>query len=1003
MAYNFTVTTYLSQVNITPNAQGQFVIQSTATNINVSTQGTLVQFTRQPATTSTLGAVKIGSGISVSEDGTISIGADDDSSYVTQTVFSNTNVSFFNNDAAYITLADVPPTNQLSSSTGGTVTLNGGGYPTLELSSSTYIVFDSPDANGEAFLIGLLTAGEEDANTGSFLLSQGAPLHIGVDANRWYYNQDGSLTIPNGSPINFGNGNSHIQAGMGFHISSQEGVSLDAVDATDPDNLIYKNWYFSPTGEITFPDSTLQSTAFTATLITDQLGDIRFQGSWIKSNTGGDIYISPQDGNTWIYLPEDNINSTTAVSIANYAGGGVQIQTPSATYAFNTNGITFPDTSVQTTAYTGTNNLFDQGLNTTDSVTFANVTGTNVIQASQFRASVGANYGTGYSFYTETDQSTGVYSEFEGQVSIYGFENPIASFNTNTVTFFTATSGINYNDLNNLPVIPTALSSLTNDVGYLTSSTVAQYIPPAYDQSLNTTDSPTFANLNILGTMTVVNTTVTNEIVVNKETITDTLTFGDGSTQTTAAFNYSLPTASTSTLGGVKLAWPQAGIGIDESGALQIKLNPIGGTGTNASAVWNESTKFFDLAWNLNIASTSTLGGIKIDTVEPVIVADSQGHLDLNWQFQSGTGTQWAGAWDPVQGLYTAKTNLLPATTSTIGGVKGGANILIDSNGTIRQQYSTVYSSGLTFSDSAANSSTGVITRTLSVLIATTSSLGGIKVGSGLSINSSTGVLSVSFPSYVTSGSNISIFNNDSGYLTSSTLSSYLPADVDNYLVGASGGTGISVSTAAQIATISLNTATTATLGGVKGGANILIDTTGTIRQQYSTSYGSGLTSSDSAANTVTGVITRTASVLIATTSTLGGIKVGSGLSINSSTGVLSVSFPSYVTSGSNISIFNNDSGYITTSSLAGYSTATAVSELTNDAGYITSSSVPAQGSTAVYARNELPGGTIGMIITISDSGTDTNAPAGNWAPAYWDNDAELWVYIGNSNSVTPV
>ena len=900
MAYNFTVTTYLSQVNITPNAQGQFVIQSTATNINISTQGTLVQFTSQPATTSTLGAVKIGSGISVSEDGTISIGADDDSSYVTQTVFSNTNVSFFNNDAAYITATDVA----------------------------------------------------------------------------------------------------------------------------------------------------------------SQLGDIRFQGSWIKSNTGGDIYISPQDGYTGIYLPEDNINSTTAVVLFNQAGGGVQIQTPSATYAFNTNGITFPDTSVQTTAYTGTNNLFDQGLNTTDSVTFANVTGTNVIQASQFRASVGANYGTGYSFYTETDQSTGVYSEFEGQVSIYGFENPIASFNTNTVTFFTATSGINYNDLNNLPVIPTALSSLTNDVGYLTSSTVAQYIPPAYDQSLNTTDSPTFANINIVGTLTVVNTTVTNEIIVNKETITDSLTFGDGSTQTTAAFNYSLPTASTTTIGGVKLAWPQAGIGIDGSGALQIKLNPIDGTGTNASAVWNESTKFFDLAWNLNIASTATIGGVKIDTVEPVIVADSQGHLDLNWQFQSGTGTQWAGAWDSVQGLYTAKYNLIPATTATIGGVKGGANILIDTNGTIRQQYSTAYSSGLTFSDSAANTATGVITRTLSVLIATSSTLGGIKIGSGLSINSSTGITTLSTATTSTLGgvkinpapAGIGIdsggalqlklnpingtgtqavivwntatstydFNWNLLPATTSTLGGVIagnnvnidsqgvisvtfPSDVDNYLVGANGATGISVSTAAQIATVSLNTATTATIGGVKGGANILIDTTGTIRQQYSTSYGSGLTSSDSAANTVTGVITRTASVLIATSSTLGGIKVGSGLSINSSTGVLSVSFPSYVTSGSNISIFNNDSGYITTSSLAGYSTATAVSELTNDAGYITSSSVPAQGSTAIYARNSLPTGTTGTIITISDSGSDTNAPAGNWAPAYWDADTSEWIYVGNSNSVTPV
>jgi hypothetical protein len=59
-------------------------------------------------------------------------------------------------------------------------------------------------------------------------------------------------------------------------------------------------------------------------------------------------------------------------------------------------------------------------------------------------------------------------------------------------------------------------------------------------------------------------------------------------------------------------------------------------------------------------------------------------------------------------------------------------------------------------------------------------------------------------------------------------------------------------------------------------------------------------------------------------------------------------------------------------------------------------------GLTSVYARNALPSGTTGLIITISDSGTDANAPAGNYAPAYWDPGASVWTYIGNSNSVTP-
>jgi hypothetical protein len=67
---------------------------------------------------------------------------------------------------------------------------------------------------------------------------------------------------------------------------------------------------------------------------------------------------------------------------------------------------------------------------------------------------------------------------------------------------------------------------------------------------------------------------------------------------------------------------------------------------------------------------------------------------------------------------------------------------------------------------------------------------------------------------------------------------------------------------------------------------------------------------------------------------------------------------------------------------------------------WATSSGTP--GATNVYARDALPAGSTGTLITISDSGSDTNSPAGNWAPAYWDSDNDVWTYIGNSNSVTP-
>ena len=60
-------------------------------------------------------------------------------------------------------------------------------------------------------------------------------------------------------------------------------------------------------------------------------------------------------------------------------------------------------------------------------------------------------------------------------------------------------------------------------------------------------------------------------------------------------------------------------------------------------------------------------------------------------------------------------------------------------------------------------------------------------------------------------------------------------------------------------------------------------------------------------------------------------------------------------------------------------------------------------GQTGVYARDALPAGNPGLTITISDSGTDANSPAGNYALAYWDADTSEWLYVANSNSVTVI
>ncbi len=64
---------------------------------------------------------------------------------------------------------------------------------------------------------------------------------------------NGDLILATDGGVVFDRNNTSIRVGMGFHIASGEGISLEAVDQTDPMNLTANNWYFSPTGEMHLP------------------------------------------------------------------------------------------------------------------------------------------------------------------------------------------------------------------------------------------------------------------------------------------------------------------------------------------------------------------------------------------------------------------------------------------------------------------------------------------------------------------------------------------------------------------------------------------------------------------------------------------------------------------------------------------------------------------------------------------------------------------------------
>lgn len=145
-----------------------------------------------------------------------------------------------------------------------------------------------------------------------------------------------------------------------------------------------------------------------------------------------------------------------------------------------------------------------------------------------------------------------------------------------------------YNDLTGTPTIPAATSDLTNNSGYITSSALNGYV-----KSVNGKSPDSNGNVSI------------------------SVSGGGGSS---GGSNYTLPTASSSTLGGVKIG---SGLTINTSGVVSADVTASTLTAyakiTDLSAV-AKSGSYNDLsnkptipaAYTLPNATSSTLGGVKV-------------------------------------------------------------------------------------------------------------------------------------------------------------------------------------------------------------------------------------------------------------------------------------------------------------------------------------------------------------------------------------------------------
>ena len=325
--------------------------------------------------------------------------------------------------------------------------------------------------------------------------------------------------------------------------------------------------------------------------------------------------------------------------------------------------------------------------------------------------------------------------------------------------------------------------------------------------------------------------------------------------------SYTLPTASTTVLGGVKVDGTTITINNGAISSTGSASNFIGGTVSGATTFQNIITG----ATVANIIPFYYASQATFPNAASYDGALAHSHADGKMYFaHSGVWNALANAGDTL--------SLPTASTTVLGGVKvDGSTITINGSGVI--------------------SSTGGSVYTLPT--ATTSVLGGVKVdGTTVTINGS-GIITANYTTYSLplasttvlggvkiDGSTLAFNGNGQLYYTGSGVGGYtLPTASTTQLGGVKvDGTTVTINGTGVISSTSsytLTTATTSTLGGVKvDGTTVTINGSGVITANYTT-Y----------------------TLPTATTSVLGGVKVD-GTSITIASGVISAastaSVPTY-------------------------------------------------------------------------------------------------------------
>lgn len=289
-----------------------------------------------------------------------------------------------------------------------------------------------------------------------------------------------------------------------------------------------------------------------------------------------------------------------------------------------------------------------------------------------------------------------------------------------------------------------------------------------------TADGTCSVDPSVLGVVTAVNgktgvVTLTADDIPGLATVAKTGDYNDLLNKPAA---YSLPIASQTTLGGVKIPTTGNivingqgvidlgfapvktvnGVSPDAAGNVQVTLSAIGlinPASVTSSADLNtyKTTGLFTVTAAIAATLTNAPATTQAATLEVVPLING-GTGDSVQRWTTSTGLWWRACYGGTWGAWQQVATQAVATTTSLGVVKIGAGLAVAGDGTVSANYSNLPIAsastlgGIKVGTGLTIAGDGTLSASYALPIASGSTLGGVKVGTGLAIDGS-GVLSV--------------------------------------------------------------------------------------------------------------------------------------------------------------------------------------------------------------------------------------------------------------------